>query len=105
MKFFDINEELKERMVMDCGAEYAKTVFHENGLQLIPEPFYETVVFWRGLPNKQLVNRIIDVLMPYYEEINKDSEMTEALFEMVNGGFVITWSTFKDKEPPDGLYE
>lgn len=104
MNFFELNEELKEKLVQDYSATLAKTTYFKDGVLLLPEPFYETMVTWDEDLDLDVVNNVIYLIKYYREEINKNSHMTELLFEFTFGKSTILWSIFPTKEAPEGTY-
>ncbi len=104
MNFFELNEELKEKLVQDYKATLAKTVFFKDGVLLLPEPFYETTIVWDEDVDVDTVKSAIDVIKYYREDINQNSHMTELLFEFTFGKPTILWSIFPTKEAPEGIY-
>ena len=104
MNFFELNEELKDKLVQDYGAFYAKTTFFKDGVLLLPEPFYETIVIWEKGVDAYLLEKSSALIGYYREEINKNSEMTQILFEYTLGRPSLLWSIFPEKIPKEGLY-
>jgi len=104
MNFFDYNESLKEELVLNFRAVYAKTTFFKNGVLLLPEPFYETIVVWDKTIDGYTLEKAASVVNKYRYDINEKSEMTDILFEYNLGRPSFLWSIFPDKEIPDGIY-
>jgi hypothetical protein len=99
MNFFELNEELKEKLVLDHGATFAKTEFFKSGVLLLPEPFYETIVIWENGLSLEVAKNVLNLVNYYREEINEEHEMTEILFETNKGKPSILWSIFPEKYP------
>lgn len=99
MNFFELNEELKEKLVLDYKAFYAKTTFFKKGVLLLPEPFYETVVLWNKDVDTYIIEKAASLIGYYKQEIDENAEMTSILFEYSLGRPSLLWSIFPEKEP------
>jgi hypothetical protein len=99
MTFFELNEELKEKLVTDCGAILAKTTFFKDGVLLLPEPFYETIIIWNEETESYIIEKAAALIGSYQQEINKNSEMTDILLEYSFGRPSLLWSIFPEKHP------
>jgi hypothetical protein len=99
MNFFELNEELKDKLVLDYGAYFAKTTFFKDGVLLLPEPFYETIVIWNKDTETYIIEKAAALVGYYKHEINKNAEMTDLLFEYTLGRPSLLWSVFPKKYP------
>lgn len=94
MKAFQLNEELKEILVLEYGAYEAKTTFHSFGVLFLPEPFYETVVKWPKDSEDIDYKKIESVILKNKRKLNKFCYFDGPLFEETSqyNGFV--WALF-----------
>jgi hypothetical protein len=99
MTFFELNEELKEKLVSDYGAFFARTTFFKEGVLLLPEPFYETIVVWHKETEPYLLEKAAALIGYYKQEIDENAEMTSILFEYNLGNPSLLWSIFPEKYP------
>lgn len=99
MNFFELNEELKDKLVLDYGAFLAKTTLFKDGVLLLPEPFYETIVIWNKGTEAYLIEKAAALIGYYKHEINENAEMTDILFEYTLGRPSMLWSIFPEKYP------
>lgn len=99
MNFFELNEELKEKLVLEYGAFFAKTTLFKDGVLLLPETFYETIVIWNKETEPYVIEKAAASVGYYKNEINKNAEMTDLLFEHTLGRPSLLWSIFPEKYP------
>jgi hypothetical protein len=105
MTFFELNEELKEKLVLNYEAKVARTTFFKDGVLLLPEPFYETMILWDEGVDVNVIKEAMFLIDEYKGKVNENSEMTDIIFEFSLGRPSILWSTFPDKDPEEGLYD
>ena len=105
MNAFELNEFLKDDLVLNYAAIEAKTIFFKDGVTLMPEPFYETYVLWeQGTSPKEMKNAI-DIFNKHREEINKgDAYISKPILEYSLGRPNLIWTTFLSRNPAEGIY-
>lgn len=94
MNYFEVNEKLKEELVLNHKAFFAKTVFLSAGVLLLPEPFYETTVLWKENEDLEVLKKAFNTIKKYQKKLKE--QMTEAIFEYNLGRPAIVWATFTD---------
>jgi hypothetical protein len=67
MTAFDLNEDLKERCML-LGATKAITTWFKNGVPLIPDEFYETIIVLPTGMHKNLVKVVFSLVKEYMVE-------------------------------------
>lgn len=101
---FDLNEKLKEELVLNYGAKLARTILHEKGTFLIEEPFLETDIIWDskelysdiGPEKLKTVGKMIKAVK---EEILKlGGYMTNPTIEWNKNFPVLVWAQFFTSE-------
>jgi hypothetical protein len=105
MTVFDINELLKEDLVKNYGAVYAKTIFFKEGLLIIPEAFYETSVLWNENTDIETMKNTYKVILEYKKKVDKNYYMTSPIFEYSLGRPNFIWSTFLSRDPETAIYD
>lgn len=95
-EFFQLNEKLKEELVLKYKAFEAKTTFYPNGVPIIPHPFYESIVRWHKDADEKMVARGMAKIWKYREKINKLCEMSDPVFETSLGHPQLIWAIFLD---------
>jgi hypothetical protein len=90
--YFEINEILKEELVLNHQSFFTKSVFLSSGGLLLPEPFYETKALWQKNVEKQTLTNAYKIIQKYQRELG--DQMTEAIFEYSNGYPSMVWATF-----------
>jgi hypothetical protein len=105
MNFFELNEELKDILVSEYEVIYAKTKLFKDGVLLIPETFYETIIIWDKGVHTNIIRKAVKLIQRYRNEINKESHMTDLIFELNLGRPSALWSIFPEKEAKEGLYD
>jgi hypothetical protein len=98
MDIFAINEKIKDEMVLNHKAFFAKTIFLSAGALILPEPFYETTVLWDKEENMETIHKAIKGTLKYQKKL-KD-HMTEIIFEYNLGHPALVWATFIEPESP-----
>lgn len=91
---FELNEKLKEDLILDYGASYAKTEFFKNGIGLIHEPFLETIVRWDKGYDVEKMYEGFHFILKEARNINKVAEMTQPVLETSLGRLQIVWGIF-----------
>jgi hypothetical protein len=97
---FDLNEKLKEKLVLECGAFEAKTIYFPDGVPLIPEKFLETIVRWDKDVDDSFLAKALQIILLHSLEIDKIAEMTPPELEFNMSHPQIVWSIF---ELEDGI--
>lgn len=92
MNYFDINEKLKEELVLNHQAFFAKTIFLSAGNLLLPEPFYETTVLWEKNTDTETLQKAYKIIVKQQKKL--DEQMTDPLFEYSLGRPSMVWATF-----------
>jgi hypothetical protein len=94
MKAFQLNEKLKEILVLEYKAYEAKTTFYSFGTFLLPEPFYETIIKWPKDLNNIDYKKIENVILKTKQKLNKFCYFEGPLYEETSyySGFV--WALF-----------
>jgi hypothetical protein len=106
MTAFELNELLKDDLVLNHGAIEAKTIFFKEGVLLMPEPFYETSVLWERDTSMKELQEAFDTFNKYREKINNtDGYVSKPIFEYSLGRPNLLWSTFLTRDPATGLYD
>jgi hypothetical protein len=88
-EYFQLNEKLKEELVLKYEAFEVKTIFYPNGFSIVPYPFYESIARWhkaRGMAK----------IWKYQKKINDLCEMSDPVFETSYGHPQIVWAIFPD---------
>jgi hypothetical protein len=68
---FEYNEDLKECCIL-FGASHAVTIFFKNGVPIMPEPFYETVIFIPSDIKRTTIAVIIKTIKFYLEKLERN---------------------------------
>lgn len=92
MNYFDINEKLKEELVLNHYAFFAKTIFLSAGNALLPEPFYETVVLWHANTSMEILQEAYKLIVKHQKKL--DEQMTDPIFEYSLERPSMAWATF-----------
>lgn len=95
-EFFQLNEKLKEELVLKYEAFEAKTVFHPNGFMIVPYPFYETIVRWHKDVDEKIMVKVMSKILRTRKTINDLCEMSMPTFETSYGHPQIVWAIFPD---------
>jgi hypothetical protein len=69
---FEYNEDLKECCVL-LGATHAITIFFKNGVPIIPETFYETVIVLPVTANKTTITVVIKTIKSYLQKLEENN--------------------------------
>lgn len=104
MSIFELNEILKDDLVLNHGAKQAKTIFFKEGVILIPEPFYENSVMWEEGTDTEILRKALITFFRHREKINEEYFLSEPLWEFSLKRPVLYWSAFLTKEPSTGIY-
>lgn len=91
---FELNEKLKEALVLECGAFEAVSQFFENGVPLMPEPFLETIVRWDKDIDDSMLSKALQIILLSKLEIDKVAEMLPPELEFSLGHPQMVWSIF-----------
>ena len=105
MTAFEMNELLKDDLVINHGAIEAKTNFFKEGVLLMPEPFYETSVLWEQGTSIKELREAIDTFYYYREKINEEYYVSKPIIEYSLGRPNLLWSTFLTRDPANGIYD
>lgn len=95
-EFFQLNEKLKEALVLKYEAFEAKTIFYEKGFPIVPYPFYETIVRWHKDVDEKVMARVMKKILKERKIINDLCEMSMPTFETAYGHPQIVWAIFPD---------
>jgi hypothetical protein len=95
-EFFQLNEKLKEELVLKCEAFEAKTVFYPNGFSIVPYAFYETIVRWHKDVDENVMVKSMKKILKSRKNINDLCEMSMPTFETAYGHPQIVWAIFPD---------
>jgi hypothetical protein len=98
MDLFAINEKIKDEMLLNHKAFFAKTIFLSAGAVILPEPFYETTVLWDKEEDIETIQKAVKSTSKLQKKL-KD-HMTEMIFEYNLGHPALVWATFITPEPP-----
>lgn len=98
MNIFDTNELLKERLITDYNASEAKTVYFKEGVEIMPEPFLETVVVWRDKIKKNFIIKSIQEILLFKNQVKNRCFVTDIQYEIINNQYQLIWAIFKEKE-------
>lgn len=98
MTIFELNEKLKDDLVMNYGAWEAKSQLFNHGVIIIPEKFLETIVRWEKDTDEQLIKKGINKILDFKDEISKKCTMTDIQYETSYGHPQIVWALFEDDE-------
>jgi hypothetical protein len=91
---FELNEKLKDTLVVEFSAFEGISQFFKKGVPLIPEPFLETTVRWDKDVDEEIFSKALEFIILSKKEINKIAEMTEPEFELKLGHPQIIWAIF-----------
>ena len=95
---FELNEKLKENLVLEYKAKKALTRTFLNGVPIIPEPFLETIVTWNNDVDEITLSKALTFIMLAKIDIDKVCHMTNPQLEILNNRPPqIIWSTFNTK--------
>lgn len=100
MKFdgFELNEKLKESLVLEFKAIRAVSRTFLNGVPIIPEPFLETVVIWDQEIDYKILSKALTLILLAKVDIDKVSYMTNPQLEITNNKPPqVIWSIFELK--------
>lgn len=92
MNYFEINEKLKEELLLNHQAFFTKSVFLSSGGLLLPEPFYETTALWKKGTGQEILSGACKLIKKYQKELGE--QMTDMIFEYNNGHPAMVWATF-----------
>jgi hypothetical protein len=98
MTIFELNENLKDDLVLNHGAWEAKSLIFKSGVLIIPEPFLETIVRWDKDTEGSLIERAIAKICRFRMETQKRCYTTPPEYEVVYGHPQVIWTIFKDDE-------
>lgn len=91
---FELNEKLKETLVLQFSAFEAKSQFFKNGVTLIPEPFLETIVRWEKDVDEETFSKALQFIVLAKLDIDKVADMTDPQLEISMGHPQVVWATF-----------
>jgi hypothetical protein len=92
VNYFDINEKLKEELVLNYQAIFAKTIFLSAGNLLLPEPFYETAVLWEKNTDIEILQKAYKLIVKHQKKLGE--QMTDPIFEYSLQKPSMVWATF-----------
>lgn len=102
---FELNELLKDDLILNHGALQAKTLFFKKGVCLMPEPFYETSVLWEEETSIREIKDALNTFKKHREKINEIYYVSQPVLEYSLGRPVLIWSTFLSRDPETGIYD
>jgi len=91
---FDLNEKLKETLVLEYEAYLAYSKYFENGVPLILEPFLETTVRWEKDVSDSIISKSLEVINLAKKAIDEKCDMTVPQLEYSLGHPQIVWAIF-----------
>lgn len=97
MKFdgFELNEKIKDDLILEFGAVKAITRTFLNGVPIIPEPFLETIVYWDYDVTDNILSKALTFILLCKLDVDKVCHMTNPQLELINDQPPqIIWSTF-----------
>ena len=97
MKAFQLNEELKENLVLHYKATQAVTVHYPFGITFMPERFLETIVHWnKDIDTESIENALKDIekKIPIF---NRYAYFDGPIYQESTQGPTVVWALF-DKE-------
>ena len=95
---FELNEKIKEELVMDYGAWEAKSIFFKDGVKIIPEPFLETTIRWDKDIDSNLLGNAINKILEFRDSLGDRCFMTDVQYETSYGHPQVIWGIFKENE-------
>jgi hypothetical protein len=95
-EFFQLNEKLKETLVLKYDAFEAKTTFYPKGFAIIPYPFYETIIRWHKDVDEKIMTKAMKKILRDRKNINDLCEMSMPTFETAYGHPQVVWAIFPD---------
>jgi hypothetical protein len=95
---FELNEKLKEDLVLNCGVWEAKSIIFKKGVIIIPEPFLETTIRWEKDTDAVLIAKGINKILKFKEEMDLRCFVTDIQYETVYGHPQALWGIFKENE-------
>jgi hypothetical protein len=95
---FEFNEDLKDCCLL-LGANTAVTIFFENGVPIIPEPFYEThIVFPKHFKAKD-ISLAVENIRTYLEQFMENRfDCTDIIVESRKGVITLIYTIFCNKK-------
>lgn len=106
MTVFEMNELLKDDLVLNHGAIEAKTIFFKNGILLMPESFYETSVLWENGTSFEDLKEAFNTFHQHRDKINNiEGYISKPILEYSLGRPHLLWSTFLTRDPATGIYD
>lgn len=98
MTIFELNEKLKEDLVINCGAWEAKSIIFKDGVVIIPEPFLETIVRWDKDTESELIAKGINKILDFKQKMDTRCFVTDVQYEVSYGHPQALWAIFKEEE-------
>ena len=95
-EYFQLNEKLKEELVLKYEAFEVKTIFYPTGFSIVPYPFYESIARWHKDVDEKILAKGMAKIWKYQEKINDLCEMSDPVFETSYGHPQIVWAIFPD---------
>ena len=102
---FEINEKIKEEMVLGFFANKAKTTLHKNGSYYLSDPFLETEITWESRKDFQKISlkraeEMGDLLRKLQADVSElGGQMTPPMFEFHKDVPLLVWAQFFTNEP------
>jgi len=95
---FELNEELKERLVLECDSFFTKTKYFDEGVLMMPEPFYETIALWKPDVSIGTMKHALKIIKAYQKKQEEQFFMTDPVFEYNNNHPAFVWAIFPEQE-------
>lgn len=97
MKAFELNEKLKEKLVLHYKAKQAITTHYPYGMTFMPERFFETIVYWDKDIDVKSIEKAIKEVEENIPFFNKYVYFDGPIYQESSGGPTMVWALF-DKE-------
>jgi hypothetical protein len=100
MTGFELNEQVKDYCVQ-LGAKAALTQFFKNGVPIIPDPFYETIIAFDKNVSADIVTECYKKVLTVKDIFDKYYFFTDPLVERneITGTIQIVYAIFLDGLP------
>ena len=97
---FNLNEKLKEDLILNYQAKRAETTHYPNGMMFIPERFFETMVYWDSKVEEQVIENALDVIEKSKKDLEPYCYFDGPMVQNENKKIIIIWALF-DKQVLD----
>ena len=97
---FQINENVKESLVLNFAAKKAKTVYHKNGSIYLSDPFLETEITWESIDDFRSLSmeeatKLGSLLRDLqFKVTDLGGQMTPPMFEYIKKSPTLVWAQF-----------